>query len=48
VVRTLRATKGELALAFPTQDGVRALVAGQPAGVHRLAQGQTLEVVYQW
>jgi mono/diheme cytochrome c family protein len=48
VVRTFRATKGELALAFPTQDGVRALVAGQPAGAHRLAQGQTLEVVYQW
>jgi hypothetical protein len=48
VVRTFRATKGELALAFPTQDGVRMFVQGQPAAAHRVAPGQTLEVVYQW
>lgn len=48
VVRTIRATKGELALAFPTQDGVRMLVGGAPAAAHRVAEGQTLEVVYQW
>jgi len=49
VVRTLRAVRGELVVAFgkPAPD-VAVLVGGAPATEHRVAAGQALEVVYRW
>lgn len=49
VVRTVRCLTGPLDLAFAGQDdGVKLLVGGVPAGTHRLAARDVLEVVYQW
>ena len=48
LVRTLRCTKGKLVLQFPESDSYQVSVGGEPAGRHELAEGQELEVVYQW
>ena len=49
IVRTLRCTRGALVVKVPSPaDGVRATVAGAAANEHRLAAGQTLEIVYRW
>ena len=48
LVRTLRCTKGKLVLQFPESSSYQVSVGGEPAGRHELAEGQELEVVYQW
>lgn len=48
LVRTLRCTKGKLVLQFPESESYQVSVGGEPAGRHELAEGQELEVVYQW
>lgn len=48
LIRTIRCTEGTLEIEFPSTDKYEATSQGKPVAQHKLAAGQSLEVVYQW
>jgi hypothetical protein len=48
LVRTLRVQRGVATFVFGSAEGVTVTVAGAVAARHRVAAGESLEVVYRW